>query len=818
MSSFSFASTVYFLAHSHLDVAWLWRTDDTRRAFLDTARRMVRLARKYPNFVYAQSSVLYYSWLAEDDPELFDEVLKLVKEGKWEVVGGSWVECDCIMVSGEGLVRQFLRGKRWLRKFGIDTDVAWFPDSFGFPASLPKILAGCGIKYLVIQKLNWNDTVLFPYNLWWWEADDGSRILVYQTLGGYWGDPRDIERIKHYIAWLWIRQGITDLLVLYGLGDHGGGPTEDMVASMERVAHDLHALGVVSCGHTRARDYLEMIERKYGNELPTYRGELYLQFHRGVYTSQAKLKELIKRSERLAFTYEKLGVLASYALGKDVPWFLVDRWWDDILMSHFHDVISGTLGVVAYAEFRYRLEELVEKEENELHRLAQSLVGEEGEDVAVFFNPLPRPRKVCLELVGGRMLCENVSPLTLVSKPLRELGGYGGKVSVYEEKGLVFLENEILRVAIDKSTGFVKSIYRKDLGVEYLEGEGIRIEIYDDRPVLGRMVMGTFERFADYFFDCWEIYAFQRIDGVKKWVLSARKVWIEEDGPDRAAVACEATFSDEGGESVVKHVIRLYPGEPWIEGIVDVDWMAVHKLMKLVIPLSFWAEYVVAGQPYGWVRRRNPLSLEATLFDRAAWEANFNEWLDYSDGSKGMAFICGTRFGYDVLGKILRPTILRAPRFPPDDFSKIEDFSVQPIVEQEHHVVKYFLYPHEGDWVKGLVPTLAETLLSPAIAIATRGRRASLRLLRIEPAHILVPTIKPCVEGSCIVVRLYNPYPQGVSASIRIELDDLEVEKAFEANLLEDDVKELEHDGQRVVIEVPGHSIKTVKLWIRKRA
>ena len=817
MSSFSFGSTVYFLAHSHLDTAWLWRTDDTRRAFLDTVRRMVKLAHKYPWFIYAQSSALYYSWLAEDDRELFEEVRRLVREGRWEVVGGSWIECDCVMVSGEGLVRQFLKGKRWLRKHGLDTDVAWFPDSFGFPASLPKILRGCGIKYLVIQKLNWNDTVLFPYNLWWWEADDGSRILVYQTLGGYWGDPREIEKIRHYIAWLWIRQGITDLLVLYGLGDHGGGPTEDMVAATERVVHDLRALGVVRCGHCRARDYMQLVEMKYGSSLPIYVGELYLQFHRGVYTSQAKLKNLIKSGERLAMVYEKLGVLAEKVMGVEVPWDLVDSWWEDILVGHFHDVMSGTLGVVAYAELRYRFEELVERQWEELRSLLQGVTGVGGgEDVVVFFNPLPRSKRVCLELVGGRMVCEELPPLSIVSKRLSSTSRRFGAVSVREESDNFVLENRYLRVVIDRGSGFIKSIYRKDLGIEFLSPPGIHIEIFDDKPMLGRMTMGTFEKFADYFFDCWEIYAFQRIDGIKSWKPRFEKVWIEELGPDRVSVACETTFVDEGGESIIKHIIRLYPDEPWIEGVLEVDWNAVHKLMKLVIPLSFWAEHIVAGQPFGYVVRRNPLSVNATLFDRAAWEANFNEWVDYSDGSKGLAFICGDRFGYDVLGNLLRPSILRAPRFPPDDFSKIEDFGVQPVVEQEHHEVRYYVYPHLGDWVRGRVPTVADTLLTPSPTFITRGREMRVELLRVEPSDVLVPTIKPCCEDDCIVVRLFNPYPEDKVVKLEIVPENLRIRRATEANHIEDDLAELQTSSRSLEVRLGKHEVKTVKLWLER--
>ncbi len=819
VTTFSFGSSVYFLAHSHLDAAWLWRTDDARRALLDTVRRMVKLARKYPSFIYAQSSALYYAWLKDDDRELFEEVRRLAREGRWEVVGGSWVECDCLMVSGEGLVRQFLRGKRWLRKHGMDTDVAWFPDSFGFPASLPKILAGCGMRYLVIQKLNWNDSVLFPYNLWWWESDDGSRVLVYQTLGGYWGDPREIEKILQYIAWLWIRQRLSEVLVLYGLGDHGGGPTEDMVAAIERVAHDLRAHGVTTCRHSRARDYLYLIERKHGDELPTYRGELYLQFHRGVFTSQAKIKELIKSAERIATTFEKLGVVASYALGIGVDWSSLSSWWDDILLSHFHDVMSGTLGVVAYAEFRYRLEELVEAMENALRELAASCASGGSRDVVLFFNPLPRSRRLCLELVGGTMVCEEVPPLSIVSRRI-ERGRKrvaGTATAVREEGKLVVLENELLSVAIDRESGFVRSLRRKDLGLEFLSEEGARLEVFDDSPQLGRMVMGTFERFADYFFDCWEIYAFQRIDGVKRVELRLSRAWIEEDGPDRASVTCEFSFEDEGGESIIRHSLRLYPNEPWVEGVLDIDWRAVHKLLKLVIPLSFWAEHIVAGQPFGHVTRRNPLSKEATLFDRAAWEASYNEWIDYSDGSRGLAFICGTRFGYDVLGNLLRPTLLRAPRFPPDDFSKIEDFSVQPVVEQERHTIRYYLYPHAGDWVSARVPTVAETLLSRAVVMPCRGREVYAALLAIEPPHLLLPAIKPCCEDSCIVVRLFNPYPEDIEARVRVVQSNIAIARAVEANLVEDDIRELEHSDSSVVIHVPRFSVKTLKIWLSKR-
>ncbi len=821
---------LYLLGHSHLDVAWLWSTDEARKVFIKTVGNVLELMRKYPGFTFAQSTALYYDWLRLLKPELLEEVKRRVRGGRWEVVGGSWVECDCILPSGEGLVRQFLYGKRFLKHvLGVDVRVAWFPDSFGFPASLPQILRGCGIKYFVTQKLNWNDTVLFPYNLFRWSSLDGSEVLAYQTVGGYWGSPGEVWKVATYFLALHARQGVGDLLLIYGYGDHGCGPKEEEVAAAEalvkEVPPELRALGVSEAKHSRAEDYLRMVEGVYGDRIPKYVGELYLQFHRGTYTSQVRVKELVKECERLLETLEKLLTLKYLALGKPYDRREVESLWREVLEAHFHDVLAGSLSKTPYTEFLSRLSKLRERLHADVRALVTELLNalnaEDGEGDLAVFNPLPREARTYVELPGHGLIRVRAPPLALtIVEPEEVEGG----VEVVDGGDHVILRNGLVEVRVSKETGEVKSLklLGNGQGKEFLGGRGVGFEVYDDTPRLGRATAGTLEKFVDYAFDCWELYHLQRLDGVKyRRLAKPVKVEITERGPLRASVVVEYVYGDEGGEAKLRHHIRVYAGEPWIEGVVDVEWGLTHHLLKLVADLSTWAENIVVGQPYGHVVRRNPASPYSTLYDRAMWEAWFNGWLDYSDGEKGLAFICGTRFGYDVMGKTLRLTLLRGPRFPPEGAIHTpwvpELLEAQEPVEAGHYRVTYYLYPHEGGWVAGKVPSKAEELLNkPYVMMVRKPKVREVAPVTIEANDVEVPVLKVCEDrDDCVVLRVFNPYSH--DGVVSVSLNGVDVIRAEETNMLEEGLSNVpvSNDG-KTALKVGPFKVTTLKITVKR--
>lgn len=809
---------VFMVGHSHVDVVWIWPLKETIEIIMDLFKNMIKLMEKYNYFTFAQSTALYYKWVEERDPGLFEKIKKYVREGRWEVVGGSWVECDCIMPSGESLVRQFLYGKRYFReKLGVDVEVAWFPDSFGFPSTLPMILRGCGIKYFITQKLNWNDTILYPYNIFWWESPDGSRVLAYQTVGKYCDDPRNIERIKSYLYFLELRQGIKELLLIYGIGDHGGGPTEDMV----REANKIESMGIKVI-HTRSVDYMRSVEGKYGDKLPTHKDELYLQFHRGIYTSQAVIKELVKSAEYYIEVLEKLLVLRYLLKGESYDRNMIRELWHNILTSQFHDILSGTVSKTPYNEFKDILSKLNSRLKEMLMNVIRSIVGEGDVEALIVFNPNPRDRIEIIELDHVGVVEVHAPALSLSIIPVNELTPpKDDDLMVRDDGGSIIVENACVKLSIDKSSGIIRSIYSKSLRREILSSRGLRLEIYDDTPILGRITIGTPDKFIDIAFDCWEIYSFQHIDGVKYRILDKPESINVSRERGRITVTISYKYSDPGGGyATIRHSISLYPGRPWIEGVVDIDWHCIHRMLKLVMDTAFWAEYIVAGQPFGHVVRRNPASPYSTLYDRAKWEAGFNEWVDYSDGGIGAAIICGTRFGYDVMGRTLRLTLLRSPRFPPEARWGIpwtrDLLESQEPAEKGRYKIKYYLYIHEGDWIRGRVPTIADDLLKPVYTCRARVPKELLgkvyRVISVEPDYVSIPAIKLCEDDDSIIVRVVNPYDSDIR--VRIAVPGRSVEDAELTNLIEDPIKAI-GGGESVEVDVGRYGVGTIKARVR---
>ncbi|RLG88376.1 MAG: hypothetical protein DRO18_01495, partial [Thermoprotei archaeon] len=528
---------VCLLGHSHIDVAWLWTTEETKEVCKNTFKRVVEVLQRHPNVKYAQSTALFYAWIEKEEPRLFNIIKQLIKEGRWEVVGGTWVEHDCMIPSGESLIRQFLYGKRYFKeKFNIDVKVAWYPDTFGFPATLPQILKKSGVKLLITQKLNWNDTILYPYNLFIWKGIDGSYVIVYHTVGSYEDNPRKLVEnrlIDLYMMFLNIRQGLRNILILFGVGDHGGGITNEMVKDIEELKKRLRKnLSVEYCTSMEFLDTLSGVIENKG--LPVVDGELFLQFHRGTYSSQVRIKELIKRAEYYLEVLEKL-LVVRYLIKRELyERSLIRNYWFELLTAQFHDVASGSLSKRPYNEFRNKLENLIVgirgSIEKYLIELARYLGDKGNEDYLVFFNPLPRDitfRISCKDLMSyGLNVNENscykvlhIPSLGLKAVSLKELMNEtptnGDNVRVYELNGKIILENRYLKLVVDKTSGKVVSLFSKELNVEFLSGKGIRFELYDDRPVLGRVPVGRFDKPFDYFFDAWEVYYLQQPDGVR---------------------------------------------------------------------------------------------------------------------------------------------------------------------------------------------------------------------------------------------------------------------------------------------------------------
>jgi alpha-mannosidase len=330
--------TIHAVANAHIDLAWLWRTNETVQIAANTFRSVLSNAAEFPDLVFAQSQAQAYTWVEDSDPELFQRIRAAERAGNWEVVGGMWSEPDCNIPGGESWTRQFLLAQRYFKdRFGTEVWLGWNPDSFGYNWNMPQLYSKAGIRAFITQKISWNDTTVFPHHLFWWEAPDGSRILTYLPTGSYTED-MEPERLVDQLMRFERNTGLDEVLVLYGVGNHGGGPNREILQRV-RMLQEQPVFPRLVLG--RARDFMDRLFERDLSSVPVWRDELYLENHRGTLTTQAKTKRGNREGERLLETAEKAASIA-HVMGRTYPVDHLARAWQLLLLNQFHDILPGS--------------------------------------------------------------------------------------------------------------------------------------------------------------------------------------------------------------------------------------------------------------------------------------------------------------------------------------------------------------------------------------------------------------------------------------------------------------------------------------------
>ena len=674
---------VTLLANSHIDIAWLWSREETKRVCRETFENALFHMEKY-GITYAQSNMIFYEWIEKEHPDLFEKIRRAISKGKWEVVGGSWVEFDANMPMGESLIRQFIIGKRYIReKFGVDVEICWLPDTFGFSRTLPKILRSVGIKYFLTSKLSWNDTTEFPYNIFIWRGDDGSEVLAYLTPHSYeaYMSKREVlKAIKEQIR----KQKLPRVLFLYGRGDHGGGPTPEEAKN----AYELSREGWIEIG--KAIDFFEEVESKYLNYLPIWDDELYLQFHRGVFTTQLVLKDLIRRSEVGLLDLETLIAYLRILGGHiDLGDELVNLW-KEVLTKHFHDVFAGTLAVDVTLENIADLIRVVAKirylKARILREIAKILSGEKQADKNLLvLNTLPWERTVIVKHpeTGELLVVRNIPGFGYkIVKPDKKLAE--GTLKLRQNGKLIVMENKRYVVFIDRLSGLLAQIYDKKLQRKLLAGP-VELRVYDDDPNLSRKsVTGI----PAGLFDAWEIFIYDR--GRPRYIsLKASKVEISEVNEARISVRAIFEYSSFLRKQLVLAVTYSLSDEDKINVDITMKSRAKHKFIKLVIPIADSEDYAIYGAPYGYVRRRDFSSQKATEEEKAKYEVPSVGWVLVPMKGGSLIVAADNRFGFSKDGRELQVSLLKTPTYP-----------------SEVHYKAYLVLP---EWAK--TPSFAETFL-----------------------------------------------------------------------------------------------------------
>jgi alpha-mannosidase len=781
--------------------------------------------------------------MQEKYPDMFEQIKQRVKEGRWEVIGGMWVEPDLNMPDGESLVRQILVGKRYFQKnFGADIKIGWNPDSFGYNWQLPQIYKRSGIDYFVTSKLLWaTDYTKFPYRLFWWEAPDGSRLLTYFP-HEYANDfnPEQMTKDLSVYAPLIYGTKVMDspqMLYLYGIGDHGGGPTRTMLDQANRLREPNTVFPKIDFSTAKAV-FADLNQELPTLKVPTWKDELYFEYHRGVYTSQADTKQRIRHDEELMLDAEKYASVASL-FG---PPYAQDQFtlaWKNLLFDHFHDVMPGSGIAVNYLDAKRNLEDVARSANELTHGALDEIlahINTQGDGVAVVvFNSLSWPRTEVIETevqlpnhgisvevadAAGQRIESQLLSLDAATNRARilvlaDVPPLGYKTYfVRTEKNVSnvveipasllarrviasgdAMENGSVRINADPQTGCITGLLDLRTRTEALapaETDTGGPKTY----ACGNLLQAFYDKPQKW--DAWNIDAdFEK----QHWDLEkADEVKLVEGGPLRAVIRVKKHFQN----STFVQDITMYAGVPRVDVKMQVDWHEKHVLLKVAFPLSVHSDKATFEIPYGSIERPTTRNTPA---EQAKFEVPAQRWADLSDTKHGFSLLNDSKYGYDVKGNVLRLSLLRSPEWP------------DPHADEGHHEFTYSLYPHAGTWRDAQTVRRGYELNYKLLAIQSQNHDGTLpaeySFVKIESDNVVLTAVKKSEDDDSLILRFYEW--AGKEVDVKLQLPG-GVRSASETDLMERPIADLAVHDDVVTVHTKPYEIKTIKVRFASRA
>ncbi len=717
--------TIQLLGHAHLDMAWLWEVAETWQAAERTFRSSLSLQQSFPDLTFCHSTPALYEWMEIHQPDVFAGICQQVQAGKWEIVGGMWIEPDLNLISGESIARQIIYGQAYNQsRFGALTRVAWLPDTFGFCGQLPQLLKQGGIDYFVTQKFLWNDTNQFPHQLFWWESPDGSRVL--SLMSSAIGEGIDPLKMIDYACGWQTNTGINEALYLFGIGDHGGGPTRDMLELADRWSQsDVFP----NLEFTTAVKYLDKLANRSDSQLlPVWKDELYLEFHRGCFTTHADQKRSNRQCEDLLYQAELWSSIACIVNRQTYPDDLklqIETAWKQTLFNQFHDIIPGTAIEPVYVTANQGWENV----ERVTTQIISNALGEicdrislptppiEGAIPIVIFNALNWQRSEIISLgifdrrswmifdADGNLLPSQLSTeylhLLFLATNLPSVGyrlfwlaptqldplpggvpvGRGGYISAAPQTTATEIQafsdfifkNQFVEVAINPETGDIASIYDR----------------LNHRHILASTGANQLQAFQDagQYWDAWNIDPKYAQKPLAPSQLKSIE-WIET-GEIRHRIRVVRALA--GCEFNQDYILDAH--SPIVRIKTSVDWQTEHVLIKANFPLNLTADRSTAETACGAIIRRigfandRPTTPE-TAAEKAKWELPMHRWVDLTDnsGEYGVSLLNDCKYGFDAGTDFVRITLLRSPKWP------------DPTADRGYHEFTYAIYPHSGTW------------------------------------------------------------------------------------------------------------------------
>ncbi|WP_238882223.1 glycoside hydrolase family 38 C-terminal domain-containing protein [Clostridium sp. YIM B02551] len=782
------SQTVHALGNSHIDAAWNWRYEETIREVNTTFKRALDLMDANPDYKFTQSSSKFYQWADEYYPELAKRIKEKVKSGNWEVVGGQVIEPDLNTTSGESLVRQSLYAQQYFRdNYGQTAKVGWVPDVFGFNYNMPQILKKSGMDYFITTKLNWNDTNKFPYESFNWKAPDGSEVLTYKptfdySFSGSAITQSNVSSTMNYPS----SKGLSDSILLYGSGDHGGGPNNTDLTNFKNINSKADAPNVV---FDTALNSFSKIEAK-ADTLPTVDDELYLEKHRGTLTSAAYMKKYNRESEIKAEESEKLSSIATLLGSESYPQSKINKAWDKTNLNQFHDVLPGSAITAVYNDAfndaEIALNQLGGTMKNAMSGIA-SRVNTDGEGKAlVLYNPLSWDREDSVESdvilsaadkditildengkeVPSQIVNKNGAKVTVSYKAKVPAMGYTvyravEKTSTAKNNTITvdntnkIIENQFFKLKLDTKTGNISSLYDKVNGREVFESgkQGNELHVLEDTPRE---------------WDAWDVDG-DDMRSTPYVINDLVSIDLVNNGPNKATFRVTKKWSS----STFVQDISLYSDTNRVDVGMNVDWNEYQKLLKVAFPMNIAnpekATYEIA---YSSIDRSTDKS-------SSKFEVSGHKWADISKDGYGVSILNDSKYGWNTFGNVMRLTLLKAA----NDRGGVED--------RGHQVINYSIYPHADDWKAANTVKKGYEFNYPIISQEVDSHTGDLAKTqsfgKVDKDNVILTVLKKAEKSDDYIIRLYESKGEA-STNVKINLP-AGIESAVETNLIEDNLE-----------------------------
>ncbi len=802
------APTISCIGHAHIDVAWLWRLRHTREKSVRTFSTALRLMDRYPEYVFLQTQPQLYEYLKEDNPEIYGQIKDRVKQGQWEPDGVMWLESDCNLVSGESLVRQMLFGTRFFQhEFGINCSSLWLPDVFGFTGALPQIMKQFGIDTFMTTKISWNQYNRFPNDTFNWRGFDGSEVLAHMIT-----TPMSNNNIYTYNAdtdpasligvWNAYRQKRLNqnLLVCFGYGDGGGGPTREMI---ERIKRADKMPGLPKVKFESSKNYFSKLQKtieESDQKVPVWDGELYLEKHRGTYTSQAKTK-LNNRKTELGLRRTEILSVTSVLLQND--WKLykqekINELWKIVLRNQFHDIIPGTSIKEVYDDSQLEYESVFRglseiqdislpmlKANSDTYTVFNSGSSESSEIISIsskdnieaWQDQMNRPLQAVKTGSNWLIFIENIPSMGWITiSPTSNNMGKTNPIPTVFNYGNSSLNTPFYLITWNK-TGQIEKIYDKENKREVLtkDSYGNELQVFDDRPMHGKDAWGL------------ELYYQGKHNIVDELISSTFSV----DG----SLRCTVSFKWKYNLSIIEQNIHFYRDSKRIDFETQVDWQETRKLLKVAFPVDIRALDATYDMQFGNIKRPTHWN---TSWDLSRFEVCAHQWADLSQRDYGVSLLNDSKYGYDIHDNIMRLSLLKSPIFPDTEGDKgIQKFT-------------YSLLPHKGDWDTGGTIKAAWQLNDPLTVMTGSFSKKSGQVIDLQGSGILIDSIKKAEDSSSIIIRLH----ESIGGSGKAEITSPFTITSWQ----EVDMKEIpiadEHFDKIIQLSFRPYEIKTLKIKI----